>query len=328
MSFVHEEIANGNVRLHIVSAGSGPLVLMCHGFPGLWYSWRHQLTALAKAGYQAVAMDMRGYGRSSRPITSAEYSFDKLSGDVLAVLDYLGATSAVLVGHDFGANLAWHMGIHHPDRISAIAPLSAPYDMELAGGADVLPSELFAAVASNHFFHMHYYQAAGVAERSVRGRESELLHKLFWALSAEGKLLNWENFPSEGTSYLDVLEEPPQSLPWSWLSHEDMEFYVDEYLSAGGDLAFAGGVNSYRVMDKNWLMFREFAHADIMVPAFFAIGEQDPVYSLSGPEPFDVMKSRVKNLREVALISNCGHFVQQEQPDQLNELLLDFLRTL
>lgn len=328
MSYVHQEISNGNVRLHIVSAGRGPLVLMCHGFPGLWYSWRHQLTALASAGYQAVAMDMRGYGRSSRPIVSSEYSFDKLSGDVLAVLDHFGVASAVMVGHDFGANLAWHMGIHHPDRICAIAPLSAPYDMELAGGCDILPSQLFAAVASNHFFHMHYYQSVGVAERSARGREAELLRKLFWALGAEGKLLNWENFPSEGTAYLDVLEEPPQSLPWSWLSLEDMEFYVDEYLSAGRDLAFAGGVNSYRVMDKNWLMFREFAHAEIEVPAFFAIGEQDPVYSLSGPEPFAVMKSRVKNLREVALIPNCGHFLQQEQPDTLNELLLDFLKSL
>ncbi len=301
---------------------------MCHGFPGLWYSWRHQLTALAKAGYHAVAMDMRGYGRSSRPIASAEYSYDKLGGDVLAVLDHFGAATAVLVGHDFGANLAWHMGIHHRDRISAIAPLSSPYDMELAGGCDVLPSELFAAVASNHFFHMYYYQAVGVAERSVRGRESELLSKLFWALSAEGKLLNWEKFPSEGTAYLDVLEEPSKNLPWSWLSADDMEFYVDEYLSAGRDLAFVGGVNSYRVMDRNWLMFREFAHADVEVPTCFAIGEQDPVYSLAGPERFSVMKSRVKNLRQLALIPNCGHFVQQEQPDRLNELLLDFLRTL
>ncbi|MFK8047153.1 MAG: alpha/beta fold hydrolase [Halioglobus sp.] len=328
MSYVHEEINNGNIRLHIASAGHGPLVVMCHGFPGLWYSWRHQLTALARAGYHAVAMDMRGYGRSSRPIASAEYSFDKLSGDVLAVLDHFSRENAVLLGHDFGANLAWHMGIHHTDRISAIAPLSAPYDMELAGGCDVLPSQLFASVAANHFFHMHYYQSVGVAERSVRGRESEFLHKLFWALSAKGKLLNWENFPSDGTAYLDVLEEPSESLPWSWLSLEDMEFYLEEYLSAGAELAFAGGVNSYRVMDKNWHMFREFAHANIEVPAFFAIGENDPVYSLSGPKPFDVMKSRVKNLSDVVLIPNCGHFVQQEQPDRLNELLVKFLRSL
>ena len=328
MSYVHEEINNGNIRLHIASAGHGPLVVMCHGFPGLWYSWRHQLTALARAGCHAVAMDMRGYGRSSRPIASAEYSFDKLSSDVLAVLDHFSCENAVLLGHDFGANLAWHMGIHHSDRISAIAPLSAPYDMELAGGCDVLPSQLFASVAANHFFHMHYYQAVGVAERSVRGRESEFLHKLFWALSAKGKLLNWENFPSDGTAYLDVLEEPSESLPWSWLSLEDMEFYLDEYLSAGADLAFAGGVNSYRVMDKNWIMFREFAHANIEIPTFFAIGENDPVYSLSGPKPFDVMKSRVKNLSDVVLIPNCGHFVQQEQPDRLNELLVKFMTTL
>lgn len=152
---------------------------MCHGYPGLWYSWRHQLSALAEAGYRAVALDMRGYGRSSRPLDSDQYGFDKTSADVLAVLDYFSAEQAVLFGHDFGANLAWHMGIHHADRIRGIAPLCVPYDMPLAGGSDILPSQLFADIAKNHFFHMHYYQAVGVAEASCQGREREFLSKLF-----------------------------------------------------------------------------------------------------------------------------------------------------
>jgi len=328
VELTHHQIKNGEIELHAVSQGDGPLVVMCHGFPGLWYSWRQQLPAIAAAGYRAVAMDMRGYGRSSRPEHSDEYSLDKTSSDVLAVLDYFGAETAVMFGHDFGANLSWHMGIHHCDRISAIAPMGSPYDMELAGGCDVPPSQLYAAIAENHFFHMHYYQKVGLAEAGKLGREREFLCKLFWALSARGELLNWENFPSEGIAYVDVLEAPPSEPPWPWLSAQDMDFYVGEYLSAGPGLAFAGGINAYRVMDKNWHMFRQSAHADVELPTLFVIGEDDPVYKLSTPETFTNMRERVKDLRGLELLPGSGHFVQQEQPEALNTLLVDFLASL
>ena len=143
----HLQIQSGDVELHLACQGEGPLVVMCHGYPGLWYSWRHQMQPIADAGFCAVAMDMRGYGGSSRPLDSHEYAFDKQSADVLAVLDHFGEQQAVLFGHDFGANLAWHMGIYYPDRIKAIAPLSVPYDMELAAGSDIRPTELYSAIA-------------------------------------------------------------------------------------------------------------------------------------------------------------------------------------
>jgi pimeloyl-ACP methyl ester carboxylesterase len=301
---------------------------MCHGYPGLWYSWRHQLSALAAAGYRAVALDMRGYGGSSRPVHSSDYGFDKLSGDVLAVLDHFDQEQAVLVGHDFGANLAWHMGIYYPQRIHAIAPLCVPYDMALAGGSDQRPSELFAAIASQHFFHMHYYQAEGVAERHCLGREREFLTKLFWALSADGELLDWENFPMQGTHYIDVLSEPAQALPWSWLTVEDMDYYVEQYLLAGPALAFVGGANSYRAMDHNWELQRARAHAPVSVPALFVGGAKDPVIKLAGDAPFVHMRERVHDLRGLELLPGAGHFIQQERPDLLNALLLKFLRGL
>ena len=215
MPLEHRQLEANGVTLHIACQGEGPLVLMCHGYPGLWYSWRHQLQPIAEAGFRAVALDMRGYGGSSRPLASREYGFDRLAADVLAVLDHFGEQQAVLIGHDFGANLAWHMGIWYPHSIRAIVPLCVPYDMELAGGSDQRPSELYAAIAGQHFFHMHYYQAEGVAERHLVGREREFLTKLFWALSAEGELLDWQNFPSEGTHYIDVLAEPARALPWN-----------------------------------------------------------------------------------------------------------------
>lgn len=324
----HRTLEANDVTLHIVAQGEGPLVLMCHGYPGLWYSWRHQLQAIADAGFRAVAMDMRGYGGSSRPLDSRDYAFDKQSADVLAVLDHFQEQQAVLFGHDFGANLAWHMGIYYPERIKAIAPLCVPYDMDLAAGSDSRPSELYAAIAENHFFHMHYYQAKGVAEKHLVGREREFLTKLFWALSADGELLNWENFPSEGTHYIDVLEEPGLELPWPWLSTEDMNYYVEQYLSAGPNLAFIGGINAYRAMDCNWELQREHAHAEVPVPTLFVGGEEDPVIKLAGDDPLKTTREKVPDLRGVHLLPGAGHFIQQERPDLLNPLLLEFLQGL
>lgn len=324
----HIQLQANGIELHLACQGAGPLVLMCHGYPGLWYSWRHQMQMLAEGGYHAVALDMRGYGGSSRPLDSNEYGFDKVSSDVLAVLDFFGQQQAVLFGHDFGANLAWHMGVYYPDRIRAIAPLCVPYDMELAGGSDELPSRLYAAIAEQHFFHMHYYQKVGVAERHCMGREREFLTKLFWALSAQGELLDWENYPTEGTHYIDVLAEPPQALPWSWLSVEDMDYYVEQYLRAGPELAFTGGANAYRAMDRNWQLQHDNPHAEVTVPTLFVGGEKDPVIKLAGDAPFAHMRKKVKDLRGLKLLPDAGHFIQQERPDLLNPLLLEFLRCL
>ena len=324
----HRQLDRNGVTLHLACQGAGPLVVMCHGYPGLWYSWRHQMSALARAGYTAVALDMRGYGRSSRPVDVESYGFDQLSADVLAVFDDFQAEQAVLLGHDFGANLTWHMAIYHPQRLRGIAPLCVPYDMELAGGSDVLPSTLFAAIAKRHFFHMHYYQQQGLAESHLVGREREFLERLFWALCAKGDLLDWENFPSEGTQYIDVLAPPGEALPWPWLSEQDMDFYQQEYLAAGPELAFAGGINSYRVMDYNWRLTRDRAHAQVNVPTLWVGGEEDPVIKLAGDAPFDHMRQKVTDLRGLTLLPGAGHFIQQEQPEMLNQLLLDFLGEL
>ncbi|MEM9256275.1 MAG: alpha/beta hydrolase [Pseudomonadota bacterium] len=324
----HDFLRTGGIELHIAWLGNGPLVVLCHGFPGLWYSWRHQLPALAAAGYRAVALDMRGYGRSSRPAELQAYGLDRTAQDVLAVLDHFGEQRAVLVGHDFGANLAWHMAVHTPERLRGVVSLCVPYAMPLAGNSEAPPSELFASIASKHFFHMHYYQQSSVPESATIGREREFLRKLFWALCADGELLRWEDYPSEGTSYIDVLSEPPHEPPWSWLSVGDFEYYLNEYLCEDSSLTFAGGINSYRVMDHNWRMFRSSRGADVVVPSLFVGGEKDPVVKLGSDADFDVMRRRVRDLRGLTLVAGAGHFVQQEQPDQTTNLLLNFLASL
>lgn len=264
----HRLIETNGIRLHIAEQGTGPLVIFCHGFPGLWYSWRHQLPALAAAGYRAVAIDQRGYGRSDRPADPALYDMNQVMGDLRGLLAALGEQRAIFVGHDFGSPQVWNLAVRHPESVAAVVSLSVPYDFDLAGrggagssppadspafaSATVAPSALFASVAQQHFFHMHYFQTIGPAEKELGPHVRLFLKRLFWALSARGKLLDWRNYPAEGTGYLDVLADPEIPLPWPWFSEQDMDYYVGEYEAAGADLAFIGGLNSYRVADRNW----------------------------------------------------------------------------
>lgn len=346
-AITHRSISTNGIQLHIAEQGEGPLVVMIHGFPGLWYSWRHQLPALAEAGFHAVAVDHRGYGRSDRPTDPALYDMNHAMADMLGLLDALGERQAVFVGHDFGAPLVWNLAVRHPDRVRAVIALSCPYDFDLAGrggggnqpataggdaaafaSAQARPSELFAAAAKQHFFHMHYFQEIGPAERELGPNARQFLTKLFWALCADGKLLDWRNYPSEGTGYLDVLAEPAVPPPWPWLSAQDLDYYVAEYERGGPDTAFIGGLNSYRMADRNWELGAAWADANVEKPALFISGAQDPVLQMVPPDAIDIMRRRVPDLREVVIIDRAGHFVQQEQPAAVNAALLKFLRGL
>lgn len=318
-------VNSNGISLHTVAQGQGPLVVLCHGWPGLAYSWRLQLPALAKAGYQAVALDTRGYGRSDRPSDFSQYSYQQQCADILAVIEAYGAEKAILVGHDFGANLTWYMALHCPEKLHAMVSVSVPYQMPLACGTSTQkPSELFAAIASQHFFHMHYFQTPKVAEKEFNGRETLLLKKLFWALSAQGNLLNWENYPAEGTGYLDVLESPASELPWSWMTAEALEHYVKEYLHAGAEKAFIGGLSAYRVLDINYEINKAYLGATVEIPALFIAGSEDPVINLTPPECWQTMQDKVVNLAGKEIIADAGHFVQQEQPEATNQALIAF----
>lgn len=337
----HRQISTNGIELHAAIQGEGPLVVMCHGFPGLWYSWRHQLPALAAAGYRAVAIDQRGYGRSSRPADPALYDMNYAMGDLLGLLDALGEKQAVFIGHDFGSPQVWNLAVRHPDRVAAVISLSVPYDFDLAGrggagskplpgtpafaSATQRPSEVFAAVAQQHFYHMHYFQRIGPAEKELGPHVRLFLERLFWALGAQGRLLDWSKYPAEGTGYLDVLADPALQLPWPWFTREDMDYYVAEYGRAGPDLAFIGGLNSYRVADRNWELGAPYADAKVRQPALFVAGADDVVLKLARPDAIDIMRDNVTDLRGTVLIPNAGHFVQQEQPQAVNEALIGFL---
>jgi pimeloyl-ACP methyl ester carboxylesterase len=340
----HLTLESNGIRIHAVSRGRGPAVLFCHGFPGLWYSWRHQLPVVADAGFRAIAIDMRGYGRSDRPLSASEYLNQTIVADLTGVLDALGERDAVFVGHDFGAQAAWAAALHAPERVRGVVSLAVPYGLGFAGGEKTRgkpttagkeavargrkPSETYAAIAKNHFLHLHYFQKPGLAEAELGSEPRLFLKRIYWALSARGSLLDFKKFPAEGTGYLDVLADPQETLPWPWLSEEDLDYLVEEYMQAGPEAAFIGGLNSYRAMDLNWEHDRDYGRRPIEQPALFICGEKDPVLQIITPKTLETMPSRVADLRGIELVAGAGHFVQQEQPQAVNQHLLEFLKNL
>jgi pimeloyl-ACP methyl ester carboxylesterase len=190
------------------------------------------------------------------------------------------------------------------------------------------PSETYAAIAKNHFLHLHYFQKVGPGEAELGSNARLFLKRIYWALSARGSLLDFKNFPAEGTGYLDVLADPTEPMPWPWLSEEDLDYLVNEYMQTGADTAFIGGLNSYRAMDVNWEHDPDYGRTKIDHPALFLCGERDPVLQIITPKTLATMPARVPNLQGSHLIPNAGHFAQQEQPEAVNDALLTFLAGL
>ncbi|CAM3351430.1 alpha/beta fold hydrolase [Nocardioides dubius] len=309
-------IETNGVRLHARVAGQGPVVLLVHGFPGTSYSWRHQLPVLAAAGWQAVAVDTRGYGGSERPHDG--YTTEVIEQDLLGVLDALGADRAVVVGQDFGAKYAWNLARHHPERVRAVAGTVPFADLP----QEKAPSALWAELAEHHFLHLHYFQEPGVAERDLGGdRADEFLARLLWALSADGGYFSVFGHASAGTSYLDALPSAP-ALPWPWLSEAEFAVFAEAFGAGGPGREFAGGFGSYRAADADWAFEAGWLGTPITQPALLLIGEHDPVrrFTQTDPALFADLTERV--------IPGAGHHVQQEQPDAVNAALVEFLAGL
>ncbi len=337
----HVEIKTNGIRIHAVLQGEGPAVLLCHGFPGLWCSWRHQLPVLAAAGFRAIAVDMRGYGRTDRPTEASAYGNQTIVADLVGLLDAIGEDDAVLVGHDFGAQAAWAAALHAPSRVRGIVSIAVPYGVGFARDDQASPrsgdstkpakprgpkpSETYAAIAKRHFLHLHYFQQIGPPEAELCANPRLFFERIYWALSARGSLLDFKRFPSEGTGYLDVLATPDEPLPWPWLDEEDLDYLVAEYMRTGPETAFIGGLSSYRAMDVNWERDPEYGRATIECPALLLCGEEDPVLQIITPKSLATMPDRVPNLRGIEIIGGAGHFAQQERPAAVNEHLLSFL---
>jgi len=308
-------IAANGIRMRIAEEGSGPLVLLLHGFPESWYSWRHQIPALAAAGFHAVAPDQRGYGGTDAPAAVESYDIHQLVADAVGVLDALGESQAVVVGHDWGAPVAWRCALLHRERFRAVAALSVPY----VGRSPLPPLEMFRMMAGDRFFYILYFQEPGVAERELEADVRSTLRRFLYAASGDvTEPLDFWRKPKDA-KFLDGLPDP-KTLP-PWLGEADLDYYANEFRRTG----FRGGLNWYRNIDRNWRDTPELAGAKVEQPALFVAGERDGVLAMVPPE---AMRELVPNLRRLLLLPGCGHWTQQERPAEVNAALLEFLKSV
>jgi pimeloyl-ACP methyl ester carboxylesterase len=311
---IHRVVDTNGIRMHLAEQGSGPLVLLCHGFPESWYSWRHQLAALAAAGYRAVAPDMRGYGDTARPEDAGSYTILHLVGDLVGVLDALGAESCTVVGHDWGAAVAWNAALLRPDRFRAVAALSVPYSPR----GSVAPTAAMRKAAGDNFFYMLYFQAPGVAEAELERDVPAALRAIYYSVSAEGepRRRSW-TFPKR-SAWLDTLQRP-ERIP-RWLTQADFDFYVAQFQRSG----FRGGLSWYRAIDRSWELLAPWHHAQITVPALYVAGADDPVLRMYQSAADNLPRSAPRLTHSIVL-PECGHWTQQERPEEVNAALLEFL---
>ncbi|MFG2882556.1 alpha/beta fold hydrolase [Streptomyces sp. NPDC048297] len=296
------DVATNGITLRVFELGEQrpgtPPVVLCHGFPELAFSWRHQLFALAEAGYRVLVPDMRGYGGSSRPQDPESYDVLHLCGDLAGLLDDVGANDAVFVGHDWGANVVWHMAGLHPERVRAVAGLSVPATPR----SPVAPLPVLRSRLGDDFY-MLWFQEPGVADLAL-------------ARDTRRTLVAREIYSAEWADR-DEAETPAPP----WLDEDELAYYVKTFEETG----FTGGLNYYRNMDRNWALTPELADRPIAQPSLFLTGSRDPVAMFL---PTDQLGDVLTDLREHVVVDGAGHWIQQERPEEVNAALLRFLGSL
>jgi pimeloyl-ACP methyl ester carboxylesterase len=312
---VHRNVEVNGIRIHLVEQGAGPLVLLVHGFPESWYSWRHQLPALAAAGYRAVALDVRGYGRSFKPERIEEYRMTRMVEDIVGLVGALGEKRAVLVGHDWGAPIAWNSALTRPDLFRGLVLMSVPYHPR----SSVPPSRFFRAMAGEDELYMEYFQEPGRAEAEIEVDVRGWLASFYFSLSgdAPADLPSFAIVP-RGTRLRDRLRRP-ERLP-AWLREADLDFYAAEFERTG----FTGALNRYRNLDRDWEDLAAFEDRPIEVPSMFIGGSRDGP-TLWGAAAIERLPETMPELHRSVVLEGCGHWIQQERPAQTNALLLEFL---
>jgi len=316
----HFSVSANGIRLHVAEQGQGPLVLFCHGWPELWSSWEHQLTAVASAGFRAVAPDMRGYGRSDAPEAIGAYTILHLVGDMVSLVAALDEREAIIVGHDWGAIVAWHAALLRPDIFRAIVAMSAP--LKPRGPMPPLQALRQAGIDDHYRF---YFQTPGVAEAEFERDIPATMRRIFYSGSGDaprGRI--WTLTVSPGEGYLDHTIDPDHLPPW--LKDADLANTVAEYQRTG----FRGGLNWYRNIDYNWELLAPWQNAMIHQPALFIGGTRDPAVRgvMGGAQALNNLSRTVPGIKRTVLVKGAGHWVQHEYPIEVNSILLQFLHEL
>jgi pimeloyl-ACP methyl ester carboxylesterase len=311
MTAVQKRVAVNGVEISYVEDGAGPLALLCHGWPELSYSWRRQIPFLAAVGYRVVAPDMRGYGDTSAPAPIEAYSIFELVGDMAALVRALGEREAIVIGHDWGASVAWHCAMFRPDLFKAVVGLSVPPARRSAAAPlDVLRRK------GVETFYWFYFQKPGVAESEFERDVVRTMRAAFY-----GRGLSLVMQPGKG--FLEEARIPDAPPPW--LSEEDIAHYARVFERTG----FRGGLNWYRNLDRNWALTAPWQDAKIAQPSLFIAGSRDGV--IAGPigeARLKEMDGLLSDLRGKVILDGAGHWIQQERADEVNDALLAFLAGL
>ena len=318
VEITHRTVNSNNIRIHLAEAGEGPTVLMIHGFPESWYSWREQLPVLAEHGYHAVAMDVRGYGRSSKPQNVEDYRMMLKVADVVGVVDAIDNGKVTVVGHDWGAPIAWNSALLRPDLFSGVAGLSVPYS---AGGGAVRPTELFAMMAGDDDFYINHFQEVGKAEREIEADVRQWILGFYWG--AGGDVIDGPNISMvrRGGTLSEKFVDP-DVMP-DWMTDKDLDVYTREFEYSG----FFGPLSRYRNVDRDWEDFSAFAGQPITIPSLFIGGEKDGP-TVWGASAIANYSQTLPNLFKSEILPGAGHWIQQERAERTNELLLEFLNSL
>lgn len=310
---VHRTVEVNGIKMHVAEKGEGPVVLFLHGFPDLWYSWRHQILALSSLGYRAIAPDLRGYGDTEAPTSINSYTCFHLVGDIVALIDSLGVDQVFLVAHDWGAIIGWYLCMFRPDRVKAYVCLSVPF---MPRNPRVKPIDGFRAVYGEDYYICRF-QEPGKAEADMAkiGCEQVLKHVLT-TRSVGPPIIPKEGFGHNANT--------TRALP-SWLSEEDLRFYASKFEKSG----FTGGLNYYRNLDLNWELAAAWTGVQVKVPVKFITGEQDMVYTSPGIREYiesGRFKKDVPNLEEVEVQKGVGHFNNQEAAGDISTHIYNFIK--
>lgn len=313
----HHSVACNGIRLHYVACGDGPTVILVHGFPESWYSWREQLPALADAGYRAVAVDVRGYGRSSKPVRVDDYRMVCKVGDMADLVRVLGCGTATIVGHDWGAPIAWTSALLRPDLFTAVAGLSVPYAPP-AAPSEPPPTVRMRAMAGDDEFYVEYFQQVGRAEAEIEADVRRWLLGFYWC--ASGDVVNGPNIAvvERGRRLGDKFVYP-ERMP-DWLSEADLDVYTREFEYSG----FFGPLSRYRNVDRDFVDLAAFAGRPIEQPSLFIGGSKDGP-TIWGAPAIARFPDTLPNLYRSEIVDGAGHWIQQERPRETNALLLEFL---
>lgn len=321
MSAVSRRIETDGLTQQVLEAGEGPLVLLLHGFPEIGASWRPQVEALAAAGFHAVAPDMRGYGGTEKPVEAEAYSILHLVGDMVDLVRALGEKTCVVVGHDWGAPVAWHCALLRPDVFRAVAGLSVPYQERSRRGPPIEAMKAISKKAGLGDLYMVRFQQADAAA-AMDADPHTALRKMFWAYdgATQGRHRH-TGFLPDGVEMIDSISDQAALPPWMTAEH------FAEYAEAFAGGGFSGPLNWYRNLDRNWALTAFSQGRRIAQPSLFIVGENDPVRLYSGRHEA-VLAEAVDDLRGVHVLPGAGHWVQQERADDVSRLLIDFLRGL